>query len=47
MLAQKVKIIVLTKGLELGAGKKNNIYMVSRPHGAIYQERGLLTLERK
>ena len=52
--SQKAELIALTKALELGAGKKINIYMDSRyafatahVHGAIYQERGLLTSEGK
>jgi hypothetical protein len=53
-LAQKVELIALTKAMELGAGKKINIYMVSRyafaiahVHRTVYQERGLLTSEGK
>lgn len=52
--AQKAKIIALTKALELGLGKKINIYPDSHYdfasahiHGAIYNERGLLTAEGK
>lgn len=46
--AQKAELIALTKALELGEGKKINIYMDSRyafttahVHGAIYQQQGL------
>ncbi|XP_057344524.1 uncharacterized protein LOC130679536 [Manis pentadactyla] len=49
-LAQKSELIALTRALELGSGKKINIYTDSRyafatahVHGAIYQQRGLLT----
>ena len=52
--AQKAELITLTQALPLGKGKKVNIYMDSRyafatahVHGAIYQQRGLLTLEGK
>jgi hypothetical protein len=54
MLVQKEKIIALTKALEHEAGKKINVYTDSRYafvaahiHEAVYQERGLLTLEGK
>lgn len=54
MSAQEAELIALTKNLELGAGKKINIYMDSRyvfatahVHGAIYKEKGLLTSEGK
>ena len=47
-------LIALTKALDLGVGKKINIYKDSRYafatahiHEAIYQERGLLTSEGK
>ncbi|XP_077889162.1 uncharacterized protein LOC144371000 [Ictidomys tridecemlineatus] len=47
---QKAELIALTKALELAAGKKATIYTDSRYafatahiHGAIYQQRGLLT----
>lgn len=47
---QKAELIALTRALELGARKKINIYTDSRyafvmahVHGAIYQQRGLLT----
>lgn len=50
--AQKAELIALTRALELGAGKKITIYTDSRyafataqVHGAIYQQRGLLTSE--
>ncbi|XP_045320107.1 uncharacterized protein LOC123590708 isoform X2 [Leopardus geoffroyi] len=50
--AQRAELIALTKALMLGAGKRLNIYTDSRYafatahiHGAIYQERGLLTAE--
>ena len=50
--AQKAELIALTKALTLGAGKRLNIYTDSHyafatahVHGAIYQERGLLTAE--
>ncbi|XP_057350015.1 uncharacterized protein LOC118926793 isoform X3 [Manis pentadactyla] len=49
---QKAELIALTRALELGSGKKINIYTDSRyafatahVHGAIYQQRGLLTSE--
>ena len=52
MLTQKVELIALTTALELGAGKKINIYMDSRyafatahVHRTMCQERGLLTSE--
>uniref|UniRef100_A0A5F9D2T5 Uncharacterized protein n=1 Tax=Oryctolagus cuniculus TaxID=9986 RepID=A0A5F9D2T5_RABIT len=48
--AQKAELIALTKALELAEGKRANIYTDSRyafatahVHGAIYQQRGLLT----
>lgn len=48
--AQKAELIALTKALELGEGKKINIYTdsgyafaVAQVHGAIYLQRGLLT----
>ena len=49
---QKAELLSLTKALELAASKKINIYTDSRyafahVHGAIYQERGLLTSEGK
>jgi ribonuclease HI len=50
---QKVELIAHTKALELGAGKKINIYTDSRyafatahVHRAKCQERGLLTSEK-
>ncbi|XP_070279623.1 uncharacterized protein [Myotis yumanensis] len=50
--AQRAELIALTKALTLGAGKRLNVYTDSRyafatahVHGAIYQERGLLTAE--
>ena len=50
--AQRAELIALTKALMLGAGKRLNIYTDScyafataHIHGAIYQERGLLTAE--
>lgn len=43
--AQTAELIALTKALELGTGKKVNIY--SQVHGAICQQRGLLTSDRK
>jgi ribonuclease HI len=50
--AQKAELIALTKALELGRDKKLNVYTDSlyafataHVHGAIYQERGLLTAE--
>jgi ribonuclease HI len=50
MSAQKAELIALTKALDLGAGKKINIYTDSRyafapshVQGAIYQQMGLLT----
>ncbi|XP_049495963.1 uncharacterized protein LOC125929087 [Panthera uncia] len=50
--AQRAELIALTKVLMLGAGKRLNIYTDScyafataHIHGAIYQERGLLTAE--
>lgn len=53
-LAQKAKLIAPTEALKLGKNKKINVYMDSRyvfatahVHGAIYQERGLLTAEGK
>jgi hypothetical protein len=52
--AEKAELTPLTKDLELGPSKKINIYMDSRcafatahVHGAIYQQRGLLTSEGK
>ncbi|VFV38599.1 pol_mlvav ame: full=pol polyprotein contains: [Lynx pardinus] len=52
MSAQRAELIILTKALMLGAGKWLNIYTDRRYafatahiHGAIYQERGLLTAE--
>ena len=36
MLARKAELIVLTKALELGAGKKTNIYMVCLLHAEVY-----------
>ena len=54
MSAQKLDLIALTEALELGYGKGINIYMdiryafaTAHNHGAIYQERGLLTSEGK
>lgn len=54
MSAQEAELIALTKNLELGTGKKINIYTDSRyvfatahVHGAIYKEKGLLTSEGK
>lgn len=54
MLAQKAELIILTRALDLGAGKKINVYIDSRyafatahVHGAIYQQRGLLTSNSK
>lgn len=48
--AQRAELIALTKALELGKDKKVNIYTDSRyafptahVHGAVYQQRGLLT----
>lgn len=48
--AQKAELIALTKALDLGAGKRINIHTDGRHafpttqvHGAIYQQRGLLT----
>lgn len=53
-LAQKVKLIALTKALELERGKKINVYTdghcafaIAHIYGAIYKERGLLTAEGK
>lgn len=50
--AQKAELIALMRALELGSGKKINIYTDSRyafatahVHGAIYQHRGVLTSE--
>ncbi|XP_059516784.1 uncharacterized protein LOC132213925 [Myotis daubentonii] len=50
--AQQAELIALTKALTLGTGKRLNVYTDSRyafatahVHGAIYQERGLLTAE--
>ena len=47
---QKVELIALTKALRVGEGKRVNIYKDSQyafttihVHGAIYQQRGLLT----
>ena len=52
--AQRAELITLIEALRLGAGKAANIYTDSRyafatahVHGAIYQERGLLTAEGK
>ncbi|XP_021109452.1 uncharacterized protein LOC110347953 [Heterocephalus glaber] len=52
--AQKAELIALTKALELGKGKKINIFTDSHyafatahVHGEIYQNRGLLTSEGK
>jgi len=52
--SQKLELIAFTKALELGTGKKNNIYMdtkyafaTAHVHGAMYQERGLLISEGK
>lgn len=52
--AQKAELIALAKPLELGWGKKINVYTDGRyvfasahVHGAIYKERGLLTAEGK
>lgn len=52
--AQKAELIALTKALELGKGKKINIFTDSRyafatahVHGEIYQNRGLLTSDGK
>jgi hypothetical protein len=53
MSLQKAELIALTKALELGASKKNNIYTESRYAFAIYQKkkkkkkRGLLISEGK
>lgn len=51
-LAQKAELIVLTKALQVGQGKKLYIYIDSRYgfstvhiHDAIYRERGLLMAE--
>ena len=48
--AQRVELWALIRALELGRGKRINIYMDSKyafatlhVHGAIYRERGLLT----
>lgn len=48
--AQKAELVALTKALELGKGRRINIYTNSwyafataHVHGAIYKERGLLT----
>ncbi|KAK1346847.1 hypothetical protein QTO34_000707 [Cnephaeus nilssonii] len=50
--AQRAELVALTKALTLGVGRRLNIYTDSRyafatahVHGAIYQERGLLTAE--
>lgn len=52
--AQKAELIALTQALRWGKGKKINIYTDSRyafatvhVHGALYQERGLLTSRGK
>lgn len=52
--AQKTQLIVLTKALQIGKGKKLNIYTDSKYafttayiHGPFYQERGLLRTEGK
>lgn len=52
--AQRAELIVLAKALELGQGRKVNIYTDSwyafataHIHGAIYKEQGLLTAEGK
>ena len=52
--AQKAELIALIKALELGEGKKINVYTDSRytfttshVHGAIYQQRRLLTSGEK
>ena len=52
--AQKAELIALTKALQMAKGKTTNIYTDSRyafatlhVHGAIYKERGLLTVEGK
>ena len=52
--AQKAELIVLSQALIMGKGLSINIYMDSRyafatahVHGAIYQERGLVTSEGK
>ena len=54
MSAKKAELIALTKALDLGAGKKINIYKdiryafaTAHVHGATYQEKGLLTSEGK
>lgn len=50
MSAQKAELITLTRALDLGAGKKFNVYTdniyafaIAHVHGVIYQQRGLLT----
>ena len=52
--AQRAVLIALTRALLLSRGKKVNIYtdskyafMVAHAHGAIWKERGLLTLGNK
>ncbi|XP_029416273.1 uncharacterized protein LOC115069185 isoform X1 [Nannospalax galili] len=52
--AQRAELIALTEALKLGRDRKLNMYMDSgyafataHVHGAIYQERGLLTAEVK
>ena len=52
--AQKAELIALTRALLLSQGKKVNIYtdskyafVVVHAHGAIWRERGLLTLKNK
>ena len=52
--AQKAKLIALTRTLELSQGKNVNIYtdsknafLVAHAHGAIWKEKGLLTLRNK
>ena len=53
-LAQKVRLIALTRALELSQGKNINMYtdskyafMVVHAHGTIWKERGLLTSGNK
>ncbi|XP_053752132.1 uncharacterized protein LOC128775279 [Panthera pardus] len=52
--AQRAELVALTKAMTLGKDKKLNVYTDSRyafamahTHGAIYRERGLLTVEGK
>lgn len=53
-LVQKIKLIALTKALELEQGKKINVYTdghyafaIAHIYGGKYKERGLLTAEGK